>query len=130
MRILFFTAARRTQVAGMRRSEFTDPATWIIPGSRYKTARDTLIPLSRMAQTIIANTPTTGDSDLVFTTNGRAPIWDFSRFKIELDRLSGISGWRASRHSPNRKDVALEAGVDARCRRAVPRPCAPWRPGG
>ena len=113
VRILFFTAARRTEVAGMRRSEFTDPATWIIPGSRYKTARDTLIPLSRMAQTIIANTPTTGDSDLVFTTNGRAPIRDFSRFKIELDRLSGISGWRLHDIRRTARTLLSRAGVDA-----------------
>ena len=55
------TATRRGEAAGLHRSELSDGGkTWIIPGSRYKSKRDTLIPLSEAAQRVIAAQPQRG----------------------------------------------------------------------
>src|SRR5262249_36077379 len=53
VRFMLLTATRRGEAAGLRRSELLDAQTWIIPGARYKSGKDTLIPLSQAAQKII-----------------------------------------------------------------------------
>ena len=56
------TATRRGEAAGLSRSELSDGGkTWVIPGSRYKSKRDTLIPLSEAAQQVIAAQQVLGD---------------------------------------------------------------------
>ena len=62
VRFVLLTATRRGEAAGLRRSELSDGGTvWTIPAARYKSGKDTLIPLSAAAQKIIAAKPVLGD---------------------------------------------------------------------
>jgi integrase len=54
LRLALLTGARVSEIAGARKSEFTDldkpgQAAWLIPGERTKNKRDHLVPLSRLA---------------------------------------------------------------------------------
>ena len=87
IKFLLLSATRRNEAADMKRSELVDAATWVIPASRYKTALDTLIPLSRAAQDVINKVPAIGPGDFVFTYDGRRPIEALSVPRKSLTRL-------------------------------------------
>lgn len=97
LRVMLLTGARRSEVAGMRRSEF-EGSVWTIPGERSKNHRAHDLPLPPLATDIIDAVPTVGD--LVFTTTDRTPISGWSKTKTELDKqmreLAGakIAPWR------------------------------------
>jgi integrase len=92
LRFTLLTATRRGESAGLRRSELSpDGRTWIIPGSRYKNKRDTLVPLSAAAQAIIASMPVRGD--FVFSAGGAYPLDDFADRKRAFDEACGVRGW-------------------------------------
>jgi integrase len=84
VQFLLLTATRRTEAAGMRRSEVAGDE-WIIPQERYKTGFELVIPLSRAAQAVLAAVPRIGKSGLVFTTDGKRPLAGFSKFKRAFD---------------------------------------------
>ena len=68
VRFVLLTATRRGEAGGLRRSELSDGGrTWVIPGVRYKSGKDTLIPLSAAAQRIIAERPQLGGGHHVFS---------------------------------------------------------------
>jgi integrase len=52
------------------------------------------IPLSTAAQNLLASVPRIAGSDYVFTKSGNAPINSWSKPKIKLDEVSGVSDWR------------------------------------
>lgn len=115
--LLILTGQRRQEVAGMRWSEITkDYTEWILPAERAKNGKPHTVSLSSPAGEILKalrNTlPSNPDQDLVFTTNGKAPISGFSRFKAALDLASGVNGWRF--HDIRRTLVSklAELGVD------------------
>lgn len=83
IQILMLTAARRSEAAGLRRSELNDNV-WTIPSDRTKNHRPHDLPLPSLAAEIIDAVPTVGD--LVFTTNDRTPISGWSKAKIALDK--------------------------------------------
>ena len=92
LRFTLLTGARRSESAGLRRSELSDgDTTWIIPGERYKNKRDTLIPLSKAAQEIVAAQPRLGD--YVFSATGQYPLSDFANRKAEFDKQCGVTGY-------------------------------------
>jgi integrase len=71
----------------MRSSE-VDGDTWVIPGERYKTKLDHVIPLTEQAKALIGGKPEgfRGNSWFVFsTTNGVRPFSGFSKAKKALD---------------------------------------------
>lgn len=70
MQFVLLTAARRSEAAQARRSELAG-ADWIIPGSRYKTGKDHLIPLSALAQKILPKRK--GGNDFIFSIDGANP---------------------------------------------------------
>jgi integrase len=84
VQFLLLTATRRTEAACMRRSEVVGND-WIIPQERYKTGLELVIPLSPMAQAVLATVPKIGGSGVVFTTDGKRPVGGFSKFKRALD---------------------------------------------
>src|SRR5262245_22386313 len=85
VRFVLLTATRRNEAGGLRRSELSDDGkTWIIPGARYKSGKDTLIPLSKVAQKIIAAQPMLGD--FVFTADGRHALGGFAERKSDFDQ--------------------------------------------
>jgi integrase len=113
IKFLLLTAARRNEAADMRRSELVDAYTWVIPAARYKTAMDTLVPLSRAACDVINTIRVIGPGDLVFTYDGRRPFRSFVRPKKDFDRLSGVTGWRLHDLRRTARTLMSRAGVDA-----------------
>ena len=84
--LLILTGCRREEVAGMRWSELhADRSLWVVPAERVKNGVQHSIPLSRWAQSIIAELPRFVGSDLVFTTTGTTSVSGYSRFKRALD---------------------------------------------
>jgi len=92
VQFLLLTAVRRNEAAGMRRSEVVGDDL-IIPAQRYKTNLELVIPLSVAGRAVLARVPQIGNSDFVFTTDGKTPISGFSKFKRAFDQACGVSGW-------------------------------------
>jgi integrase len=84
VRMLLLLGQRRSEVAGMRRSEIVGD-TWTVPAARMKGKEPHTLPLPTQALAIIEHVPRIGDSDLVFTTPNRMPLSNFDRAKRELD---------------------------------------------
>jgi integrase len=75
LRLMLLCGARRSEAAGIRRSEIvTDDATgitvWKLPARRSKNKQEITRPLSRAALQIIDAQPVISDSDFVFTLDG------------------------------------------------------------
>jgi integrase len=86
VRSILLTATRLREAADMNRSELSpDGNEWLIPAARYKTKLDQLVPLSKLAQAVLAEVPVIGSKGWVFTTNGDVPISGFSKFKKAFD---------------------------------------------
>jgi len=87
IRFILLTATRRRETSNMNRSELSrDGTEWTIPAKRYKTKLDHLIPLSKLAQAVLAQTPVIGTKGWVFTTGGNVAISGFSKFKKAFDK--------------------------------------------
>jgi integrase len=107
IRFILLTATRRNEAAHMRRGELIG-ADWIIPGARYKTKLDHLIPLSATAQALL---PAAGN--WIFTTTGNRPIGGFSNFKREFDKLSGVTGYTLHDLRRTSRSLMSRAGVSS-----------------
>lgn len=104
-KLLLVTGQRRGEVAGMKRSELKGDG-WHLPSSRTKTGVGHLVPLSDLAQEIIAETPNLGDH---LFTSGRArskpayvkaaedehdrPVVGFRKAKARCDKLAKVKDW-------------------------------------
>jgi integrase len=108
VQMLILTGQRRSEVAGMRRSEINDD-TWTIPASRMKGKVAHTIPLSKQALDIVKRMPRIGDGDLVFTVTGKRPAEHFDRSKNEFDERVGFSDWRW--HDIRRTVATSMAGI-------------------
>jgi integrase len=111
VRFALLTATRRNEAAGLRRSELVDTGTWIIPKDRYKTGVDHVVPLSPLAQSVIAAQPNLGDA--VFSIDGAKPITGFDSFKKQLDAASGVTGWRIHDIRRTARTLLSRCGIDA-----------------
>ena len=105
------TATRRGEAAGLRRSSELTGATWVIPAARYKSKRDTLIPLSAAAQRIVAAQPVRGD--FVFTTTGSHSLGGFAERKTAFDEACGVKDWRLHDLRRTARTLLSRAGVSA-----------------
>ncbi len=93
VRLLLLTLARRDEIVGLQWDEIAaDFATWTLPASRAKNARAHVVHLSPPAREILETTPRFHRCPLVFTTNARAPVSGFSKFKAALDRQLAAQG--------------------------------------
>jgi integrase len=110
LQFLLFTATRRAEAAAMRRTEITG-SDWVIPSERYKTGRQLVVPLSPAAAAVLAKVPLFDGSDLVFTTDGRAPISGFSKFKVRFDAACGVTGWTLHDCRRTARSLMSRAGV-------------------
>jgi integrase len=111
IRLLLLTAARRSEVAGMKWSEIEGP-TWKLPAERCKTGAELERPLSGAALFTLATLPRFHGSDFVFTTNGRAPIGAFSNFKLRFDIACGVRDWTLHDLRRTARSLMSRAGVD------------------
>ena len=85
---------------------------WLIPGTRYKTGLDMVIPLSGTAKAVLAKLPRIG-STFFFTTDGVRPISGFSVLKRKFDGLCGVTGWRLHDLRRTARSLMSRAGVSA-----------------
>jgi len=114
------TAARRGESAGLRRRELSpDGRVWIIPAARYKSKRDTVVPLSVAAQKILAAMPVRPGGDYVFSADGASELGNWDARKARLDAVCGVRGWvihdlrRAARTLLSRAGVSSD--IAERC---------------
>jgi integrase len=102
VRFMILTGARRTEAAGLRRSEIetvrdngSDIVVWRLPASRSKSKREVVRPLSAAALGIIDDMPMIGDCDFVFTLDGnRAMSMNRHGAKQLLDQIAQVASWR------------------------------------
>jgi integrase len=91
--LLALTAQRREEVAQMQRGELNlAQRVWTIPRLRTKNAKSHIVHLSNQSLTVLKRT--TYLEPYVFSVLGTKPFQEFSTAKRELDRLSGVTGWR------------------------------------
>ena len=90
------TGQRRTEVAGMRWEDIDETdQTWTLPSELTKPGRTHVVPLSALAQEILAECRKEALARLekvgayVFTTTADRPISGYSKMKARLDRTVG-----------------------------------------
>jgi integrase len=89
---LALTGQRREEVAQLRWSELDEQArTWTIPSSRTKNKRVHIVHLSEPARRVI---PQRSEEEFVFATSHGKHFQNFGQAKPELDKRSGVTGWR------------------------------------
>ena len=66
---------------------------WVIPKSRTKNKKAHIVHLSDQVFGCV-EAPEAAREPFVFSLLGHKPFQEFSRAKRELDRLSGVTGWR------------------------------------
>jgi integrase len=97
VRLLILTGQRREEVAGMAWSELSpDRQTWTIPAGRAKNGKDHLVPLSAAARDLLPEEPHADEreSELLFPGQRGTPFNGWSKSKAQLDKDSGVIGWR------------------------------------
>jgi len=102
VKFLILTGARRSEAAGLRRSEIetihdngSNIVVWRLPVGRSKSKREVVRPLSAAARAIVDDMPMIGESDFVFSLNGsRAMSMNRHGSKKLLDEISAVVGWR------------------------------------
>ncbi len=93
LKLLLLTGQRRDEVARMQWSHINlDEALWTLPKAETKADRQHEVPLSPLVLEIVQGLPRNGE--FVFTTTGATPISGFSKVKVRLDNLSGVTDWR------------------------------------
>jgi integrase len=111
---LLHTATRRSEAAGLRRSELSDGGkVWTIPAARYKTGKDTVIPLSAAARAIIAAQPVFGAGDFVFSFDGSRPLGDFANRKTAFDVACGVKDYVLHDLRRTSRTLLSRAGISA-----------------
>jgi integrase len=91
--LLALTGQRREEVAQMVLDELDfSQRVWTIPKSRTKNAKAHVVHLSSQSLTLLKRSDNRGP--YVFSSVGTKPFQEFSKAKRELDRLSGVTGWR------------------------------------
>ena len=95
--LLILTGQRREEVAGIAWPEVSpDRQTWTIAADRTKNGKRHLVPLSVAARTLLPEEldAATRATDLVFPGQRNTPFSGWSKCKAQLDKDSGVTGWR------------------------------------
>jgi integrase len=99
IQFIALTGTRIMEPAHMTREEVdAEGKTWVIPAARYKTGRDTLIPLSRSAQSILKGVSVglhhaRPRSFLFSLDGGETALGGIAKWKAQLDQRSGVQEW-------------------------------------
>jgi integrase len=96
LKLLLLTGCRLNEVAGMKPSELSDDGKmWNIPSARTKNGRPHSVPLSQLAQGVLADAAENIEQRaFVFTTTGVARVGSWSKIKVRLDSRMKIPHWR------------------------------------
>ncbi len=90
---LALTGQRREEVARIKCEELDlTGRVWTLPKSRAKNAKAHVVHLSQQSLTLLKGTGRR--AGFVFSFDGAKPFNVFSRAKRELDKISGVTGWR------------------------------------
>ena len=94
IRTLMLTGVRREEARGIRWDEVDlDTKVWVIPRNRTKNGRPHEVPLSAEMLGVLSALPRRGA--YVFSRNGgESPLVDMSGLKAQVDKGSGVTGWR------------------------------------
>jgi len=93
IRLLILTGCRKSEVGGMRWSEFNhDRTAWTIPASRAKNAKAYTLPLPDMFWNIIERMEPRDGTDNLFGCSNRG-FRNWTHPKKALDKRSGIADW-------------------------------------
>lgn len=103
VRFILLTACRRSEAAYARHSEII-ANDWVVPGARYKTGKDHLVPLSSAAKDLL------GEGEYLF---GPGPVFSIHRHKVTLDKASGVTGWTLHDLRRTARSLMSRAGVPA-----------------
>jgi integrase len=94
-RLLILTGQREREAAEMGWSEVDfDKRLWTIAAERMKGDRAHEVPLAPAAVALLEAQPRWKGGFAFTTTGGTKPINGFSKAKIRIDKLSGVSGWK------------------------------------
>jgi integrase len=110
VRVLLLTAARRNEVAEMKRAEL-DNGDWLIPAARAKGGREVLLPLSAKAQVLLAEMPNVGE--WMFSADGARPYLSFTYAKQHFDAACGVTGWTIHDLRRTARSLLSRAGINA-----------------
>jgi integrase len=95
VQLMMLTGQREGEVAAMRWADIDlEAGTWTLASSQTKAGRAHLVPLSSTAIDLLRAQPRL--ADFVFPgrrTDGARPVCGFSKAKVRLDKLCGVSGW-------------------------------------
>src|SRR5262249_38562 len=86
---------------------------WIIPAARYKSKRDTVIPLSVAAQKILAAMPVLPGGDYVFSADGASELGNWDARKARFNAACGVRGWVIHDLRRAARTVLSRAGVSS-----------------
>jgi len=109
VRYILLTMTRRSEAARMVDTELSGDD-WVIPGARYKTKVDHVVPLPQAAGDLLARVPRIKGVPYIFTTGDR-PISGFSKFKEAFDKACGVTGWTLHDLRRTGRSLMSRAGV-------------------
>jgi integrase len=92
LQLLLLTGQRLREISELRFDEIVDSAILLGP-QRTKNKRRHVIPLSTLAQEVLARVPRVEGSPFVFSSSGRVPIDGWSMVKRKLDAAMRAQGW-------------------------------------
>jgi integrase len=114
VRFILLTATRLREAAHMTRDEVSvDGREWVIPGSRHKSKKDFLLPLSQAAHDVLLKVPVIGRKGWIFTTDGEHPIGTYDRHEFKAEKPEAFEALAlqiARILSPQENVVALRGG--------------------
>ena len=94
IKLLLLCGQRRLETASLRRSQIIDSC-WHLSGEDTKNKQLHIVPLSQQAMAIIDQLLEQDGEFLIKTgRTGDKPVNGFSKAKVQLDRLSGITDWK------------------------------------
>jgi integrase len=91
--LLVLTGQRREEAAQCPWDEIDLPSRiWTLPHGRTKNAKPHIVHLSDQAIKVLQRANKQGN--FVFSRTGDHPFQDFGKAKLQLDQISGVTGWR------------------------------------
>jgi integrase len=107
LKFILLTATRRSEAGHMTWAEIDNEGRWTIPAARYKTKIDHVIPLSKLALSVL---PDRRDG-FVWSANGRQALGNYTKHKQAIDERSGVSGWVIHDLRRSARSLMSRAGV-------------------
>jgi integrase len=112
LRFILLTAARRSEAGKMTWGEIAD-GVWTLPAVRNKTKIDLVRPLSNAALSVLAELQQGNANRAVFSVQNGTPLTGYWNYKLEVERVSGVTGWTIHDLRRTARSLMSRAGVNA-----------------